>query len=179
MGTGFRKRSCCNNRERGSAVRCPVAVKNERRVLCVFPRYTPSFGTFQHAYKLMYDVQAFMPPQGLLLIAAYMPERGPLRFSDESAARGPAAAFAWADVVLVTGMHVQMDQTRDIEGRAHAAGKVVVLGGPSVSASPEMYPTGDYLHIGELGDVTDEIVRLIDDSPARPARSEEHTPELQ
>jgi len=117
-------------------MRCPVAVKNERRVLCVFPRYTASFGTFQHAYKLMYRVKAFMPPQGLLLIAAYMPERWPVRFVDENIKPATAADFAWADVVLVTGMHVQTEQIRDIAARAHAAGKTVVLGGPSVSSSP-------------------------------------------
>ena len=44
-----------------------------RRILCVFPRYTSSFGTFEYAYPLTDGVQAFMPPQGLLLIAAYLP----------------------------------------------------------------------------------------------------------
>ena len=127
-------------------VRCPVAVKNQRRVLCVFPSYVPAFGTFQHAYKLMYGVKAFMPPQGLLLIAAYMPESWPVRFVDENIARATDADFAWADVVLVTGMHIQVEQIRDIQRRAKAAGKVTVLGGPSVSASPEMYPDYDYLH---------------------------------
>jgi hopanoid C-2 methylase len=153
---------------RGVAVRCPVEVKNTRRVLCVFPRYTPAFGTFQHAYKLMYRVKAFMPPQGLLLIAAYMPERWPVRFIDENIKFATAADFAWADVVLVTGMHVQADQIRDITQRAHAANKPVVLGGPSVSASPELYPGVDYLHIGELGDGTDAIVRQIDEDASRP-----------
>ena len=42
-----------------------------RRILCVFPRYTSSFGTFEYSYPLTDGVQAFMPPQGLLLIAAY------------------------------------------------------------------------------------------------------------
>jgi hypothetical protein len=51
-------------------MRSSVSVTNERRILCVFPAYTPSFGTFSHAYKLMPGVHAFMPPQGLLLIAA-------------------------------------------------------------------------------------------------------------
>jgi len=32
----------------------------------------------------MYGVKAFMPPQGLLLIAAYMPESWPVRFVDEN-----------------------------------------------------------------------------------------------
>ena len=88
-------------------MRCQVAVQNRRKILCVFPRYSPAFGTFQHAYKLMYRVKAFMPPQGLLLIAAYMPESWPVRFVDENIASATAADFAWADVVLVTGMHIQ------------------------------------------------------------------------
>src|SRR5262249_35679534 len=153
----------------GVTVRCPVEVANVRRVLCVFPRYAPAFGTFQHAYKLMYRVKAFMPPQGLLLIAAYMPERWPVRFVDENIKSATAADFEWADVVLVTGMHVQADQIRDITQRAHAANKPVVLGGPSVSASPELYPGVDYIHIGELGDGTDAIIRRIDEDAARPS----------
>jgi len=161
--------ACNGNQVAGLAVRCPVEVGNVRRVLCVFPKYTPAFGTFQHAYKLMYRVKAFMPPQGLLLIAAYMPESWPVRFVDENIKRATEADFAWADVVLVTGMHVQADEIHGIAQRAHAAGKVAVLGGPSVSASPEMYPEYDYLHVGELGDGTDTIVRLIDEDPRRPA----------
>ncbi|MEA2873957.1 MAG: hopanoid methylase, partial [Hyphomicrobiales bacterium] len=149
---------------------CPVPVKNRRRVLCVFPGYTPSFGTFQHAYKLMYRVKAFMPPQGLLLIAAYMPESWPVRFVDENIKPASDADFAWADVVLVTGMHIQGEQIRNIQARAKAAGKVTVLGGPSVSASPEMYPGFDYLHVGELGDATDAIIRAIDENTAPPAQ---------
>ena len=43
-------------------------------------------------------------------------------------------------------MHIQVEQIHDIQRRATAAGKVTVLGGPSVSASPEMYPDYDYLH---------------------------------
>jgi radical SAM superfamily enzyme YgiQ (UPF0313 family) len=117
----------------------------------------------------MYHVTAFMPPQGLLLIAAYMPERWSVRFIDENIKPATTDDFAWADVVLVTGMHIQAEQIRDIRRRAHAAGKVTVLGGPSVSASPEMYPDFDYLHVGEMGDATDDIVRAIDASTARPA----------
>src|SRR5437868_4266277 len=149
-------------------MKCPLPVRNKRRVLCVFPTYTPAFGTFQHAYKLMYRVKAFMPPQGLLLIAAYMPEIWPVRFVDENIKPATDADLAWADVVLVTGMHIQAEQIRDIQRRAKAAGKVTVLGGPSVSASPEIYPGFDYLHCGELGDATDEIVAELDNIFSQP-----------
>jgi len=149
-------------------VRCSIDVRNKRRVLCVFPRYTPSFGTFNHAYRLMRGVRAFMPPQGLLLIAAYMPASWQVRFVDENIRPAKPAELAWADVVLISGMHIQAPQIRDIDRRAKAAGKVTVLGGPSASASPEMYPEIDYLHIGELGDATDALIARLDDSVAPP-----------
>ena len=55
-----------------------------RRILCVFPRYSPSFGTFEYAYPLTDGVRAFMPPQGLLLIAASLPAGWEVRFVDEN-----------------------------------------------------------------------------------------------
>jgi len=95
-------------------------------------------------------VRAFMPPQGLLLIAAYLPASWPVRFIDENVAPAKAADFAWADVVMVSGMHIQAPQINDIAARAKTAGKVTVLGGASVSGAPELYPEFDYLHIGEM-----------------------------
>ncbi len=150
-------------------MRSSAPVKNQRRILCVFPHYTPAFGTFNHAYRLMKGVRAFMPPQGLLLIAAYMPQQWQVRFIDENIRKASEADFAWADAVLVSGMHVQARQIHDIAARAHKAGKVVLLGGPSASASPEIYPEIDYLHIGELGDATDQLIARLDESVARPS----------
>jgi hypothetical protein len=120
----------------------------ERRVLCVFPRYAPSFGSFEFSYPLTDGVRAFMPPQGLLVIAAVLPAAWQVRFIDENIASATHDDFAWADVVFVSGMHVQRRQMDDIRRRAHALDKVTVLGGSSVSACPEHYPDFDYLHIG-------------------------------
>src|SRR5215217_3995948 len=111
-------------------MRCPHTVRNERRVLCIFPAYAHAFGTFSHAYSLMWRVRAFMPPQGLLAIAAYLPERWSVRVVDENLGPATPADFASADVVFVSGMHVQAPQIHDIIERAQAAGKATVLGGP-------------------------------------------------
>ncbi len=143
----------------------PIA--NRRRALCVFPAYTPAFGTFAHAYRLM-GVTAFMPPQGLLVVSAYLPEAWDVRFVDENVARATPEDFAWADFVFVSGMHIQKRQINDIRARAQAAGKPAVLGGPSVSAAPEMYPQFDYLHLGEIGDATDKLIAILDASVERP-----------
>src|SRR5580698_1640113 len=129
-------------------MRTPVRVLSRRRILCVFPRYAPSFGTFEHAYPLMDGVRAFMPPQGLLVIAAYLPEKWEVRLIDENMNPASDADYAWADTVFVSGMHIQREQIIALGRRARGLGKVSVLGGPSVSSCPEHYPEFDYLHIG-------------------------------
>jgi radical SAM superfamily enzyme YgiQ (UPF0313 family) len=140
-----------------------------RKVLCVFPRYSPSFGTFEYAYPIA-GVSGFMPPQGLLVIAASMPKYWSVRFIDENIRPASRADLAWADVVFASGMHIQRQQIADITRRAHAAGKTVVLGGPSVSAAPENYPDVDILHIGELGDGTRALYEHLENDVGRPAR---------
>ena len=118
--------------------------KNKRHILCVFPQYAPSFGTFQHSYKLFPDVNAFMPPQGMLLVVAYMPIEWEVRFIDENRQIATEEDFKWADAVFISGMHVQRGFIGDINRRAHAHNKITALGGPSVSSrSPNSRgPTG-------------------------------------
>jgi hopanoid C-2 methylase len=161
-----------------SAVRLDVdarkqgySVRNRRRVLCVFPRYTHSFGTLDHAFPLM-NVRAFMPPQGLLVIAAYLPDEWDVRFVDENIRPVTDADLIWADAVFLSGMHVQHPRICALNERAHAYGKLTVLGGPSASGCPEWYPDLDLLQIGEVGDATDAIIERIDRCTGRPPSQE-------
>ena len=148
-----------------------TSLSTERRqILCVFPRYAPSFGTFEYAFPLMGGVSAFMPPQGLLVVAAALPKTWEIRFRDENVGPATSDDFKWADAVFVSGMHVQRPQMSDICRRAHTHGKTAVLGGSSVSACPENYPDFDYLHVGELGDATEELIARLDRDPSRPIR---------
>src|SRR5882672_852979 len=139
-------------------MRTPYSPSHPRRILCVYPRYARSFGTFHHAYGFFGGrVRAFMPPQGLLVVAAYLPESWEVRFVDEN--RRAASA-----------QHFQRPQIQDIIARAHAHGRAVVIGGPSVSGCPEYYPDADILHVGELGDATDRVIEHLDRHPGRPPR---------
>ncbi len=117
----------------------PFTPRQSRRVLCLFPEYAWSFGTFNYAFPLMGgSVKAFMPPQGILLIAALAPAHWEIRFIDENVRTATEEDFRWAEVIFTTGMHIQRKQIQDIIARAHHAGKSVVLGGPSASAAPGM-----------------------------------------
>ena len=150
-------------------MRTPIAVSTRRRILCVYPAYARSFGTFQHSYAFFGGrVRAFMPPQGLLAVAAYVPESWEVRFVDENSRAATDADFRWADAVFVSGMHIQRAQIQDITRRAHAHDRVVVVGGPSVSGCPEYYPDADILHLGEIGDATDRLVAHLDGDTRRP-----------
>jgi radical SAM superfamily enzyme YgiQ (UPF0313 family) len=110
-----------------------------------------------------------MPPQGLLVVAAYLPETWEVRFIDENARPAARADFQWADAVLVSGMHVQRPYIDDVVRRAHEHDRPVVLGGPSVSSCPEHYPAADLLHLGEIGDATDRLIEHLDLHRGRPA----------
>ena len=70
---------------------------------------------------------------------------------------------------LLSGMHIQREYIHDITRRAHLAGKVVALGGPSVSSAPEYYPEVDLLHCGEVGDGTRRLFERLDETIERPA----------
>src|SRR5262252_6068281 len=91
--------------------------QNKRRILCVFPRYSRSFGTFHHAYKLRHGLRACMPPQGILVIAAYLPEQWEVRLIDENIKPATDADYRWADAVLVSGMHIQRNAMNQINER--------------------------------------------------------------
>ena len=148
--------------------RTPYVPRNPRKILCVFPKYSRSFGTFHHAYPLMRGVKAFMPPQGILVAAAYLPEQWEVRFVDENIQPAKRKDYQWADVVITSGMHIQRPQINQINAMAHKYGKITVVGGPSVSGCPEYYPDFDLLHIGELGDAMDKLIEHLDNTIERP-----------
>ena len=80
------------------------------------------------------------PPQGILVVAAAAPSEWDIRFIDENISPAMDSDFAWAEVVLVSGMHIQRAAINDINQRAQRMGCTTVLGGPSVSGCPEYYP---------------------------------------
>src|SRR5260370_8265290 len=93
---------------KSSPMRTPYSPAAWRRILCVHPVYARSFGTFQHASPFFGGrVRAFMPPQGLLAVAAYLPEAWEGRFVDENSQPATDDDFRWAAALFVSGMHVQ------------------------------------------------------------------------
>src|SRR3984885_1388469 len=97
--------------------------RRRRRILCAFPKYSYSFGTFNHAFSLV-GVRGFMPPQGILLVVELVPKAWEVKFIDENIRAITTEDFAWADVVFISGMHIQRAGIHDLTHRAQLAGKV-------------------------------------------------------
>lgn len=109
-----------------------------------------------------------MPPQGILVVAAAMPSSWQVRFVDENLRPATDEDYRWADAVFISGMHVQRSAIHRINDAAHRHDRLTVVGGPSVSGCPDYYPDADILHVGEMGDATVELVRMLDASVERP-----------
>lgn len=151
-----------------TAKRLVYIPQNHRRILCVFPKYSRSFGTFHHAYPLMGNVKAMMPPLGILFVAAYMPKEWEVRFIDENISPITKADYQWADAIIISGMHIQKKQINRINELAHEEGIITVVGGTSPTSCPEYYPEFDIVHMGELGDATDKMIEFLDLNSERP-----------
>jgi len=135
----------------------------KRRILLVYPRFTRTslFG-FHHLAKLMPGKRAVMPSLGLITFGALLDRsEWDVRLADENVRPLRKGELAWADVVALSGMHMQRERLTELLCEAGDLGKVTVVGGPSVSICPEYYPMADALHIGEVGDATSALIDFL------------------
>jgi radical SAM superfamily enzyme YgiQ (UPF0313 family) len=72
------------------------------------------------------------------------------------------ADLAWADVVLVSGMLIQLESMRGVVRRARAMGRRTVVGGPAPSTAPELFEEADHVFRGEAEGRLDLLVRVLE-----------------
>jgi radical SAM superfamily enzyme YgiQ (UPF0313 family) len=119
------------------------------RVLLVWPGFPDSFWSFQQMLG-MTGHRAVMPPLGLLTVAALCPPGWRLRLVDESVAPLRDSDLAWADLVMVSAMHVQKERVREVLLQARARGRRTLVGGPYASSQPDvLLEMADHVVVGE------------------------------
>ncbi len=101
------------------------------------------------------DRKAVLPPLGLITVAAILPQTWSLKLVDLNVREVDEAEWAWADLVILSGMIVQKD---DMIAKIHEAkrrGKPVAVGGPYPTSLPdELHEAGaNYLVLDE-GEIT-------------------------
>ncbi len=124
-----------------------------RRALLVYPRFGPqSFWNYRETCEAV-GARYSATPLGLITVAALLPTDWEARLVDRNVEELRDEDLAWADVVLTGGMMPQQRDALAVVALAHAAGRRVVVGGPDVTASPEVYAAADFQVRGEAEEI--------------------------
>lgn len=120
---------------------------SELKIYLINPKFLVTFLGQEHGCQTA-GTRYAGPPLSLLTVAGLTPPAFELAFCDEN-----THAIRWdtdAEVVALTGQHMQRQRLLEIANRFRALGKRIVIGGPSVTAMPEWYrPSADVLIRGE------------------------------
>jgi radical SAM superfamily enzyme YgiQ (UPF0313 family) len=81
--------------------------------------------------------RSYMPPLGLLTVAALLPQHWPMQLVDLTFEKVSEAHWANSDLVLVSGTMIQFQSILDTIQEAKRRGKIVVVGGPAVFHFPD------------------------------------------
>ncbi|PSL20533.1 B12-binding domain-containing radical SAM protein [Shimia abyssi] len=124
------------------------------KVLLINPDFPPSFWSFEGALKLL-GVKSFLPPLGLLTVAALLPQEWEFRLIDREFEDVSEDDWAWAEMVVLTGMIVQRSDMLDLIRQGKQRGKTVVVGGPYAMSLPnEVLEAGADFAVLDEGELT-------------------------
>ena len=124
-----------------------------RRILLVYPEFPLTYWGMQYVLPI-FNKKSFMPPLGLITIAALTPDTYEFRLVDLNCGALTDDDLEWADMVCLSAMISQKTSLFAVGERCKAAGKLVVFGGPFPTACPEeCQPYADVLVLNE-GEVT-------------------------
>ena len=123
----------------------------------VQPRFTVgSFWNYQATCHML-GAKYPAPPLGLITVAAMLPKSWTVRLVDWNTTEFTDADLDWADMVMTGGMLPQQPSTLEIVRRCNAYGVPVVVGGPDVTTSTDIYHEADFIVTGEAEGILDQL----------------------
>ena len=145
--------------------------------LLVYPEFPDTFWSFKHALKFL-GKRAAQPPLGLMTVAALLPCSWKKRLVDSNVERLRDRDLAWADVVLLSGMHIQSDSLLAIVERCRAMGLRTIVGGPIASSLSAVELKADHVVIGEAESLIAELAVDLEKGTGKPVYQAAERPEL-
>lgn len=107
------------------------------KALLLYPRFPKTFWSYDRFIE-MADLKAFIPPLGLITVAALLPQTWEIRFHDRNVAAESEADWQWCDLVILSAMMSQKQDFHDLIRKAVRQGKKVAVGGPIPPPCPRM-----------------------------------------
>jgi radical SAM superfamily enzyme YgiQ (UPF0313 family) len=139
------------------------------RALLVQARSPKTYWSFEHTLPFLGKAATY-PPLGIATLAALLPSGWELRLRDLHVAPLEGGDLAWADVVLVSGMLIQLPSMRDVLRRARRMGRRTVVGGPAPTTAPELFDEADHVFRGEAEGRLALLVSTLEAPGPRPPR---------
>ncbi|MFY9853307.1 MAG: B12-binding domain-containing radical SAM protein [Terracidiphilus sp.] len=145
--------------------------------LLIYPEFPETFWSFKHALKFL-GKRAAQPPLGLMTVAALLPRAWKKRLVDTNVESLRERDLAWADVVMLSGMHIQSESLIHIVERCRAHGLRTVVGGPIASSVPAAELKADHVVIGEAESLITDLARELEEGTARTVYRADERPEM-
>jgi len=153
--------------------------------LLVYPEFPDTYWSFKHALRFL-GKRAAQPPLGLMTVAALLPVAWKKRLVDTNVERLVDRDLAWADVVLISGMHIQRHSLLAIVERCRALGLRTIVGGPIASSLSADELKADHVVIGEAEalipglacDLEQGVAAPVYQAPERPAMETSPLPDF-
>lgn len=114
-----------------------------------------------------------------MTIAALLPKSWQKRLVDCNVEHLKDADLAWADVALVSGMHVQQEHLVSVVERCRACGLQTVVGGPIASSMSAAALKADHVVIGEAEDLIATLARDLEAGEVQPVYEAAEKPAME
>jgi len=145
--------------------------------LLIYPEFPDTYWSFKHALKFL-GKRAAQPPLGLMTVAALLPGAWKKRLVDTNIERLKDADLAWADVALVSAMHIQRESLVAIVEQCRMRGLRTVVGGPIASSLSAAELMADHVVVGEAESLIAGLARDIEQGTAKPIYQAAERPEM-
>jgi radical SAM superfamily enzyme YgiQ (UPF0313 family) len=128
------------------------------KVLMIFPRFnTDSFWNYRATCELS-GARYPAAPLGLITVAALLPESWEVQLINRNTETLNESDLEWADLVMTGGMLFQQPDTLLIIEMCRTRGRPVVVGGPDVTSTPDIYSTANFRVLGEAEEIMEDFV---------------------
>ncbi len=94
----------------------------------------------------------------MITVAALLPKHWEVRLINRNTELLTEENFAWADMVMAGGMLPQRNDALHIIDMCRANGKPVVIGGPDVTSSPDVYSAANFQVLGEAEEIMADFI---------------------
>lgn len=128
------------------------------KVLMIFPLFNASsFWNYKEACDLS-GARYPAAPLGLITVAALLPKNWEVRLVNRNTETLLDSDFDWADLIMTGGMLPQRNDALHLIERCRASGKPVVVGGPDVTSSPDLYAAANFQVLGEAEEIMGNFI---------------------